>query len=137
MSVTTGHRRRWPLAGPGTMAPAPARAADDPAAVPAASAWCCCCSLIQPGILTGDPRLGDSTIRFATPLALLAACQTLAMLTGGIDLSVATVATMAAFVMATQSASQGDAVAILLGSSLAALVGPSTASASASSGCSR
>ena len=43
-----------------------------------------------------------NTVKFAIPLALLAGCQTLAMLTGGIDLSAATVATMAAFVISTQ-----------------------------------
>ena len=42
------------------------------------------------------------------PLAILAACQTLAMLTGGIDLSVGAVASMAAFLMATQTG-QGPA----------------------------
>ena len=71
--------------------------------------------IIQPGFLGRPSNWFASTIRTATPLALLAACQTLVMLTGGIDLSVATVATMAAFVMATQSAAQGDAVAVLLG----------------------
>jgi len=79
--------------------------------------------LIQPGILNRPNAWISSTIRFATPLALLAACQTLAMLTGGIDLSVATIATMSAFVMATQSAGQGDAVAVLLGIVVGACMG--------------
>ena len=35
------------------------------------------------------------------PLAILAGCQTLTMLTGGIDLSVASIASMAGFVVAT------------------------------------
>jgi ribose transport system permease protein len=43
------------------------------------------------------------SIRFAIPLAILAGCQTLTMLTGGIDLSVGAIASMAAFVLATQS----------------------------------
>jgi ribose transport system permease protein len=40
-------------------------------------------------------------IRAAIPLAILAGCQTLTMLTGGIDLSVGAVASMAGFVTAT------------------------------------
>ena len=48
--------------------------------------------LVQPGMLTS--AWASSTIRFAVPLAILAACQTMTMLTGGIDLSVATVASM-------------------------------------------
>ena len=43
--------------------------------------------------------------------------------TGGIDLSVATTASMAAYVMATQAPSQGDATAIVIALVLAALVG--------------
>jgi ribose transport system permease protein len=79
--------------------------------------------VIQPGFLNRPGSWLTSTIRTATPLALLAACQTLTMLTGGIDLSVATTATMGAFVMATQSAGQGDAVAILLGVLVGACMG--------------
>jgi len=41
-----------------------------------------------------------TTIRSAVPLAILAGCQTLAMLTGGIDLSVTATASMAGFVVA-------------------------------------
>jgi len=78
---------------------------------------------IQPGILNRPQAWLGSTIRFATPLALLAACQTLAMLTGGIDLSVATTATMAAFVMATQAAHNGDGPAVLLGIAVGAGMG--------------
>ena len=55
--------------------------------------------LVQPGIVTAD--WVGATLRAAVPLAILAGCQTLAMLTGGIDLSVGAVASMAAFVMAT------------------------------------
>jgi ribose transport system permease protein len=50
--------------------------------------------IVQPGIVSSD--WAASIIRFATPLAILAACQTLVMLTGGIDLSVATVASIKA-----------------------------------------
>ena len=78
---------------------------------------------IQPGILNRPQAWVTATVRFATPLALLAACQTLTMLTGGIDLSVATIASMSAYVMATQVPSQGDLVAIAMALLLAAFVG--------------
>ncbi len=77
--------------------------------------------LVQPGIVSGTWIA--NTIKFATPLAILAASQTLVMLTGGIDLSVAQVATMGAYLAATQSANQGDVVAILLGLVAGGLVG--------------
>ena len=64
-----------------------------------------------------------STLRAAIPLAILAACQTLAMLTGGIDLSVGMVASMAAFLMATQTTAQGPAVAIVIALVAAAIAG--------------
>ena len=54
---------------------------------------------MQPGIF--NERWISNTLKFAIPLAMLAACQTLTMLTGGIDLSVGTVATIAAYVTAT------------------------------------
>jgi ribose transport system permease protein len=63
------------------------------------------------------------TLRAAVPLAILAGCQTLAMLTGGIDLSVGTVASMAAFVMATLVSGQGPIVAIIAGFVAAGLAG--------------
>lgn len=68
--------------------------------------------VVQPGIVNAD--WAGNTIRFAIPLAILAACQTMTMLTGGIDLSVAAVGSMAAYVVATQSPGQGTAVAIVL-----------------------
>ena len=77
--------------------------------------------LARPGIVSGG-WLGI-TLRAAIPLALLAACQTLTMLTGGIDLSVGTVASMAAYLVATQSTGQGDAVAIVIALGAAGLVG--------------
>lgn len=75
---------------------------------------------MQPGIL--NERWISNTIRFAIPLAMLAACQTLTMLTGGIDLSVGTVATVAAFVTATLTPGLGApaAIAIALTCALAA-----------------
>lgn len=75
--------------------------------------------LVQPGVVT-QSWVG-STIRAAVPLAILAAAQTLTMLTGGIDLSVGTVASMAAFIMATQTGSLGPEPAIAL-ALLAALI---------------
>ena len=77
--------------------------------------------IARPGIVSGG-WLGI-TLRAAIPLALLAACQTLTMLTGGIDLSVGTVASMAAYLVATQSTGQGDAVAIVIALAAAGLVG--------------
>ncbi|MDJ1016221.1 MAG: ABC transporter permease [Paracoccaceae bacterium] len=53
-------------------------------------------------------------IKFAIPLAMLAACQVLTMLTAGIDLSAGIVATVAAFVCATLSSIWGVAPAVLI-----------------------
>ena len=77
--------------------------------------------VIQPGIV--NERWIANTIKFAIPLALLAGCQTITMLTGGIDLSVSTAATMAAFIMATQVVSHDPAVAILMAMVPALLIG--------------
>jgi ribose transport system permease protein len=68
--------------------------------------------LARPGTVTAE--WVGVTLRAAIPLAILAGCQTLAMLTGGIDLSVGAVASMAAFVMATLVNSQGPVVAIII-----------------------
>lgn len=59
---------------------------------------------------------------FAAPLGIVAAGQTLVMLTGGIDLSVASVATASAYLMATHSA-LGVALAILYGLAVGLVVG--------------
>ena len=75
----------------------------------------------KPGTIS--PGWVGTTVRAAIPLAILAGCQTLAMLTGGIDLSVGTVASMAAFVMATLVTGQGPLVAITLAFVAAALAG--------------
>lgn len=53
-------------------------------------------------------------IKFAIPLAMLAACQVLTMLTAGIDLSVGVVATVAAFVCATLSEAWGVPAAVVI-----------------------
>jgi ribose transport system permease protein len=76
---------------------------------------------LQPGIF--NERWIGNTIRFAIPLAMLAACQTLTMLTGGIDLSAAIVATVSAFVMATLTPLVGAPLAILFALLPAILVG--------------
>jgi ribose transport system permease protein len=59
---------------------------------------------------------------FAAPLGIVAAGQTLVMLTGGIDLSVASVATASAYMMATHSG-LGVAPAILYGLGVGFVVG--------------
>ncbi|HEX7473850.1 MAG TPA: ABC transporter permease [Candidatus Limnocylindrales bacterium] len=75
----------------------------------------------QPGMLSG--AWASSTLRFAVPLAILAACQTMTMLTGGIDLSVATVASMSAYVVYTQTPSEGPWIAIAIAIVAALIVG--------------
>ncbi|MBU0583607.1 MAG: ABC transporter permease [Alphaproteobacteria bacterium] len=77
--------------------------------------------ILRPGII--NERWIANTIKFAIPLALLAGCQTMTMLTGGIDLSVGTVATMSAFIMATQVINHDPAVAILICMIPAVLIG--------------
>jgi ribose transport system permease protein len=77
--------------------------------------------IVQPGIVS--PGWVSTTIRFAVPLAILAACQTLTMLTGGVDLSVAVVASMASYVMATNVSDVGWFGAVILALIPAAAVG--------------
>ena len=77
--------------------------------------------ILRPGII--NPRWLANTIKFATPLAILAGCQTLTMLTGGIDLSVAMVATLAAFITATQAPLHDPAIAMLISLIPALLIG--------------
>lgn len=67
---------------------------------------------MRPGIV--NERWIGNTIKFAIPLAMLAACQTMTMLTGGIDLSAGVIATVTAFVMATQVSILGPTGAILI-----------------------
>lgn len=61
--------------------------------------------LAQPGIVS--PSWAGVILRTSVPLAILAGCQTLTMLTGGIDLSVGAVASMVGFVTATLVHSPG------------------------------
>jgi ribose transport system permease protein len=77
--------------------------------------------IAKPGIVNGG--WVATTIRAAIPLAILAACQTLAMLTGGIDLSVGAVASMAAFLLATLATGQGPVVALVVAVIAAAIAG--------------
>ena len=77
--------------------------------------------IVRPGIVSAD--FVSSTMRFAIPLAILAACQTLTMLTGGIDLSVAVVASMTSYVMVTNVSDFGWFGAVLIGLAPAAVVG--------------
>jgi ribose transport system permease protein len=63
-------------------------------------------------------------LQSAVPLAILAGCQTLTMLTGGIDLSVGAIASMAGFVTATLIHSPGGVVqAIVVSLVVAAIAG--------------
>jgi ribose transport system permease protein len=77
--------------------------------------------ILRPGII--NPRWLANTVKFATPLAILAGCQTLTMLTGGIDLSVAMAATLAAFITATQAPLHDPAVAMTIALVPALLIG--------------
>ena len=79
--------------------------------------------LVRPGTVT--PNWAGVMLRAAVPLAILAACQTLTMLTGGIDLSVGQVASVSGFLVATLVGDFGLPLAIvaaLLASALAGLV---------------
>ena len=90
--------------------------------------------IVRPGTVT--PLWASNTILFAAPLAIMAGGQTLVMLTGGIDLSVASVATGAAYLLAT-NASSGSATAIGLALLVGVLSASSTGSGSRSCACSR
>jgi ribose transport system permease protein len=77
--------------------------------------------LADPGIV--NPNWVSVVVRQAVPLAILAGCQVLTMLTGGIDLSVGAVASMAGFVSATLVNTWGLPVAIVIPLAVAALAG--------------
>jgi ribose transport system permease protein len=77
--------------------------------------------LTRPGIVSEDwVRV---ILQAAVPLAILAGCQTLTMLTGGIDLSVGAVASMAGFVVATLIHGPGLQTGLLVALAAAVLVG--------------
>ncbi len=69
------------------------------------------------------PAFISITTRAAIPLAILAGCQTLAMLTGGIDLSVGAVASMAGFVLAALAPDIGTPTALVIALGAAMLAG--------------
>lgn len=77
--------------------------------------------VMRPGIVS--PFWLGNTIKFAIPLAMLAACQMLTMLTAGIDLSAAVVATVAAFVVSTITPLYGAPMGVAVALGAAALVG--------------
>jgi ribose transport system permease protein len=77
--------------------------------------------LVRPGVVS--TQWVGTTLRAAVPLAILAGCQTLAMLTGGIDLSVGAVASMTGFVLATLVGGPGLAAGIAIAIIIAVLAG--------------
>jgi ribose transport system permease protein len=77
--------------------------------------------LARPGIV--NPTWAGVILRASVPLALLAGCQTLTMLTGGIDLSVGAIASMSGFVLATLVSGPGTPAGILIALLAAALAG--------------
>ena len=76
--------------------------------------------ILDPGYVTLEWVV--ATLVFAAPLGIIAAGQTLVILTGGIDLSVGAVATASLYTMAT-AAPHGVSAAILLGLAVGLLVG--------------
>jgi ribose transport system permease protein len=77
---------------------------------------------IQEGHAFLTPKQVSTTFLYAAVLGLIAAGQTLVMLTAGVDLSVATTATAAAF-MVSRVGSHGSAVAILVPLAVGLLIG--------------
>ena len=77
--------------------------------------------VIRPGIVSAN--WAGVMVRAAIPLAILAACQTMTMLTGGIDLSVGAIASMTGFVVATLVNGPGLWAGIGISLALAAVVG--------------
>ncbi len=77
--------------------------------------------VIRPGIVSLN--WAGVMVRAAIPLAILAASQTITMLTGGIDLSVGAVASMTGFAVATLVGGEGLLVAIFVALAVAAIVG--------------
>jgi ribose transport system permease protein len=77
--------------------------------------------LLKPG--TVNPVWLSNTLLFAAPLGILAAGQTMVMLTGGIDLSVVSVAMGSAFLMTTTALKFGAVPAVAIGLGLGLIVG--------------
>ncbi len=78
-------------------------------------------AILNPGVLS--LFWASNTLKIAIPLAMLAACQTLTMLTGGIDLSVGTAATIAAYLTATLAPLIGVPSAVAVALLSAVLIG--------------
>ena len=76
--------------------------------------------VVDPGIVS--PSWANIIVRTAVPLAILAGCQTITMLTGGIDLSVGAVASMTGFVTATLVHSPGGVPQAILVSLVVAML---------------
>jgi ribose transport system permease protein len=77
--------------------------------------------IIEPGYFS--LRGMRNTVLFAAPIGILAAAQTILMLTRGIDLSVSMIATVAAYVVAVNHTSLGIVVAIVASIALGSVVG--------------
>jgi ribose transport system permease protein len=77
--------------------------------------------LVRPGMVS--PEWAGVILRGSVVLAILAGCQTLTMLTGGIDLSVGAVASMSGFVVATLASGAGLPTAIVVALAVATLAG--------------
>jgi ribose transport system permease protein len=80
-----------------------------------------CVEAVKPG--TVNAVWLSNTLLFAAPLGILAAGQTLVMLTGGIDLSVVSVATGSAFLMSTTTLRFGAEWSVAIGLALGLVVG--------------
>ncbi len=77
--------------------------------------------IVHPGIV--QPSWAGVILGVAVPLAILAGCQTLTMLTGGIDLSVGAVASMSGFLLATLVKGPGVPAGIVIALLVAVLCG--------------
>lgn len=78
------------------------------------------------GFLSADgfnANLIGSTLLIAAPLGLMAGGQTLTMLTGGIDLSIAMIATGTAYIVGSQTGKVGPTGALLIGLAFVVIVG--------------
>ncbi len=76
--------------------------------------------VVDPGIVS--PSWANIIVRTTVPLAILAGCQTITMLTSGIDLSVGAVASMTGFVTATLVHSPGGVPEAILVSLVVAML---------------
>ena len=76
--------------------------------------------VVSPGFVTGHQL--STTLLSAAPLGMLAAGQTMVMLTGGIDLSVANTATLAAYALA-QLGGQGTPLSVAAALGIGLLIG--------------